>query len=83
MRVDDESGDVEINTPGSMANGEAFEWSEEFFFEAPGSRCELFGFHRFVMIFAPPWFRARGFLMSRVTFVWFDMNHDGSVKLQM
>lgn len=30
VRVDDESGDVEINTPGSMANGEAFEWSEEF-----------------------------------------------------
>ena len=24
VRVDDENGDVEINTPGSMANGEAF-----------------------------------------------------------
>lgn len=30
VRVDDENGDVEINTPGSMVNGEAFEWSEEF-----------------------------------------------------
>lgn len=30
VRVVDENGDVEINTPGSMANGEAFEWSEEF-----------------------------------------------------
>lgn len=28
VRVD-ENGDVEINTPGSMANGEVFEWSEE------------------------------------------------------
>ena len=30
VRVDDESGDVEINTPGSMTNGEAFERSEGF-----------------------------------------------------
>ena len=35
------------------------------------------------MLFDYPWFRARGFLVSSVTFVWFDMNHDGSVKLQM
>nr|DAN28786.1 MAG TPA: hypothetical protein [Caudoviricetes sp.] len=33
-------------------------------------------------IFAPPGL-PRGFLVSIVTFVWFDMNHDGSVKLQM
>ena len=30
VRAADESGDVEINTPGSMASGESFEWSEEF-----------------------------------------------------
>ena len=40
VRVDDESGDVEINTPGSMANGEAFVWSEEFLrHRVPGVSC--------------------------------------------